>query len=225
MTSFNDAALWQPFAPASSAVPAFAQDGTGFAPLAVTPAAGEASGWLPPLRSDEQAESEARIRTLHDGAYQRGFDDATRAERERAEARCATALASVAGVAAQLETIVAEFACDRERDVHAVAMAAARHIVQQEVAADAAIVGQLVRRAIELLPQDHLIEIKLHPADLATLEGALASMAPSGRGVTLQWSADAEVERGSFLVETPHRIIDGRTDTALRALYERFEHE
>ena len=87
------------------------------------------------------------------------------------------------------------------------------------------LMSALVRRAIEQLPLDHTLEVRLHPDDLATLAPSLEAMAAPGRHVKLQWSSDASIERGGFVVETPHRIIDGRTDVALRTLYEKLDHE
>jgi hypothetical protein len=44
---------------------------------------------------------------------------------------------------------------------------------------------------------------------------------PPGRGLTIQWNADPTLGRGDFVVESPQRVVDGRLDVALQALYER----
>jgi len=225
MTSFSDAGLWQPFVPPAAGGIALVPS-PAFAPTleAVTPSDATPS-WLRPLHTETELEQRAAVDAVRDEAFRRGADEASRSERARADERCATALQAVARAAAHLEQIAAEFARDRERDVQAVALAAARAIVQHELTIDALRVGELVKRAIEQLPLDHVLEVRLHPDDLATLGEGLAGLVPAGRTVTLQWLSDPSIERGGFLIETPHRIVDGRTDVALRALYERFDRE
>jgi flagellar biosynthesis/type III secretory pathway protein FliH len=223
MTSSSDAG-WRPFA---AFVPSLVPGGMAFAPAPAETIESKpgSNDWLPPLRTRPELDALAAERDREERAYSRGADEATRAERSQAEARCATALQAVAGAAAHLAGIAEEFARDRERDVQAIAIAAARHIVQHELALDPLRVAELVRRAVELLPTDHTLEIRLHPDDLATLRSGLEAMAPPGRNLHLSWLADADLERGGFVIETPHRIVDGRADVALRALYERLDHD
>jgi flagellar assembly protein FliH len=226
MTSSSDA-LWQPFVPAGPpALRLVPEPGAFTQPAVATHGATlEPPSWLPSLRSHVEVDADAARRSLEEMAYRRGLDEGARAERVRADLRCATALDAVARAAAHLEAIAAEFARDRERDAQAVALAAARHIVQHELTIDTLRVGELVRRAIELLPLDHVLEIRIHPLDLDTLRAGLDTMAPAGRNVRLEWRPDAAIDRGGFVIETPHRIIDGRADVALRSLYERLDHE
>jgi hypothetical protein len=57
--------------------------------------------------------------------------------------------------------------------------------------------------------------VRLNPADLGAL-----GLGP-GAGAPVQWTADPVLEPGSFVVESPARVVDGRTDVALRQLFER----
>jgi flagellar biosynthesis/type III secretory pathway protein FliH len=66
-----------------------------------------------------------------------------------------------------------------------------------------------------------VLDVRLHPADLEALGSSLDHLTPQGRGLTLQWVPDPALERGSFVVESALRVVDGRTDVALRTLYER----
>ena len=226
MTSSSEA-LWRPFVPAGRPALTLVPKPEAFTSPAGAPQAERVGvpDWLPSLHTSTQLDAEQARRTLEEQAYGRGLDEGARAERVRADARCATALQAVHHAAAHLEAISAEFARDRERDAQAVALAAARHIVQHELTIDTLRVGELVRRAIELLPLDHTLEIRMHPSDLETLRAGLDALAPTGRHVRLDWRSDASIDPGGFVIETPHRIIDGRTDVALRSLYERLDHE
>jgi len=211
MTSSSDAMLWQPWASAGDA---------GRADATAAPE----GDWLPALSADGGAAESAR-RHIEDVAYRRGHEEAVRGERERVEARCANALHAVVRVTEQLEGIVGQFAHDRERDLQAVAIAIARHLVQHELTIDPMRIGELVRRALELLPPEHAFEARLHPEDFEMLGPVLARLQPEGRNVKLNWVADPGIERGGFVLESPQRVVDGRTDVALRALYEKLDHE
>lgn len=222
----HDLPAWRPLelgAPAAHPVPPAARFAEAFGPGAATATAGPE--WLAPLRTDAENRSEARTSAALEAAHARGLEEGTRNERARADERCRTALEAVARAAAHLDEIAAEFARDRERDVHGLAVAVARQIVQHELTIDPLRVGELVRRALELLPLDPAIEVRLNPADLATLADSLEGAVPPGRQVRVQWLSDPSLERGGFVIETPHRVVDGRADVALRTLYERLDRD
>lgn len=222
MTSSSDRDLWTPLSLARVEL----SPGAGVvAEPEPAPAASVVSGgdgqWLPQLASDDD-----RARALReDEAYRRGRADASREESARADERCRTALQAVARAAAHLESISAEFAHDRARDVQALALAVARKLVHRELEESPELLGTLVSRALELLPLDHVLDVRLNPADLQTLGANADQLIPAGRTVRVQWIADSTVDKGGFLVESPARIVDGRTDVALRTLYERFDRD
>jgi hypothetical protein len=39
--------------------------------------------------------------------------------------------------------------------------------------------------------------------------------------MAVHWIADPSLDRGSFRLSSPERLVDGRADVALRSLYER----
>ena len=92
-----------------------------------------------------------------------------------------------------------------------------------EVVTDPTVVADLVRQAMELLPTESTLEIHLNPADLQALQGTLGESVPPARGMSIEWSPDVTLERGSFVMETPLRLINGRADIALRKLYDRMD--
>jgi flagellar biosynthesis/type III secretory pathway protein FliH len=65
------------------------------------------------------------------------------------------------------------------------------------------------------------VEVHLNPEDLASLRNHAEMPGADGRVAEIQWVPDAEVERGGCTLETPHRVVDGRIDLALRDLYAR----
>jgi len=211
MTSSRDRAQWKPLELADPEL----------GPAAAMASATATADWLPSLARPAEDHA-AQSREL---AYQQGYAAALAAERGRMESDAKRALSAVARVAEQMATLQTDFARDRERDLHTLAVAIARQVVQHELTISPERLTALVHAAIELLPHDPRIEVRLHPADLAALGAALDGLVPAGRGLELTWTPDASLERGGFVVETPQRIVDGRADVALRELWERLGHD
>jgi flagellar biosynthesis/type III secretory pathway protein FliH len=138
--------------------------------------------------------------------------------------RLGPALEALARIADQLEASRLRFDHDRERNLRGLALAVAHQIVQRELATDPSIVNDLVARALELMPASAPVEVRVSPGDLAALSDDLQQLAAAGRPVPVQWLSDPALGPGSFMIESPLRIVDGRTDVALRTLFERLEH-
>ncbi len=164
-------------------------------------------------------------RTEAEEAYDRGYADGLRDGAARVQPRVRTALEALGRVGEYLHTAHTSFLRDRARDLHGLALAIARRLVQREIQADPALLRELVGRALELVPAEPQLEVRLHPEDLAVIESGLATAAPGGEIPSIRWVADPDLERGGFVVESPVRLVDGRTDFALRTLYERLEYE
>jgi flagellar assembly protein FliH len=187
--------------------------------------ASEPRPWLPEFPGSGRGLAEREPPTAEQRAFEAGVAAGVAEERARNEERARDAMQTLARAAEQLEAIQAEFARDRERDLHGLALAVARQMLQREVQLDPTLVVGWVRRALELLPLDTLIEVRMHPGDLAALgEAAKESLSP-GAHVQLTWVADAGLDPGGFVLETPQRVVDGRADVALRQLYERLDHD
>ena len=158
-------------------------------------------------------------------AWRRGFDEGTRRGVSEATELLRPAAEALRRVVERLETAESAFARDRAAHVEALALAVARKLVQREVQADPTLVRDLVAHALALVPHDTMIEIRIHPLVLEAVSTALEQTAPAGGGVTLEWIPDPALERGSFMLETPQRLVDGRADVALRSLFERLDHD
>jgi flagellar assembly protein FliH len=154
-------------------------------------------------------------------AYARGHAEGMEAGAGQAEAYVRSALQALAGAAQSLRAVQAAFASEMEQNLYVLALAVARQIVQREVAADATIIHDLVRRAAETLPLDAALEIRLNPADLAALGSDPDLYGAGGRRLEVHWVAEPSIERGGYMIETPQRVIDGELDAALKTLYER----
>jgi len=158
-------------------------------------------------------------------SYESGFADGREQGVAEGYEKMLPALETLSGLTEALEQTHADFRLDLERGLHALAMAVARQLIQREVKADPTIVSDLIERALDLVPHDLMLEVRLNPTDLEVLHGKLDQLEIAGRPLNVQWIEDASLERGSFLLETPLRVVDGRTDEALRTLYERLGHD
>lgn len=108
-------------------------------------------------------------------------------------------------------------------DLQALALAVARELVLREVSAHPDVIRDVVRRALELAPADAKLRVRLHPEDLATIADWRAEAAAT-RGGEVEWAADPEQARGGCVAETAQRVIDGRVDQALLAVFDRIRH-
>ncbi len=151
----------------------------------------------------------------------RAFEAGRAAGEAAATARLESAVRAMRRAASAREEDRDDFEAARTLNLEALALAIARHRVDRAYEADPGLVATLVERAMRLLP-DGPPSVRLNPSDLervrATLAGGDESHAPA------RLVADAEIAPGNFVIESPQRLVDGRTDVALRRLYERFEH-
>jgi flagellar assembly protein FliH len=157
-------------------------------------------------------------------AYARGLEDGRREAADEAERRLGGARTAMAGAAAALEHERATFARRGEESLYAIATALAQRLLQRELALDPTVVRDLVRRALEAVPLEGTLEVRVHPADLAALGHDLELYAPGGRRLELRWVPDPGIGRGGFMIETPLRVVDGRVEKVLEAALERLLH-
>jgi flagellar biosynthesis/type III secretory pathway protein FliH len=158
-------------------------------------------------------------------AWRRGYDEGTRRGVSEATELLEPGAEALRRVVERLETAESAFARDRAAHVEALALAVARKLVQREIQADPSLVRDLVAQALTLVPHDTMIEIRVHPLDLEAVGTALEHTGMASGAVTLEWIPDPGLDRGSFMLETPQRLVDGRADVALRQLFERLDHE
>lgn len=167
--------------------------------------------------------ADAALQVESETAYRRGVEEGLRQAAVDAGQQSSTAVEALHKALELFNSSQEQLLRERERDLHALAVAVARKILQRDVQTDPTVVGGLVRQALELLPTDTTLEIHLNPADLQALPSMMADSVPPARGMTIEWSPDPTLERGSFVMETPLRLINGRADIALRKLYDRMD--
>ena len=156
--------------------------------------------------------------TVRDDDYTRGVADGERAMRAEFEASVVSALTALADAVERVQVHEAPWIANAEENLAAMAVVVARHVIDREVTTDGQIVTELVRRALQQLPLDQTVSIRLHPDDIAICEPLLAPDV-MGRVRDLRLLMDPNVQRGGCLVEGRERVIDGRVDTSLERAY------
>jgi flagellar biosynthesis/type III secretory pathway protein FliH len=206
---------------AAESVPGTVARPTSSAPR-VSAASSPATGWAPPALEEQRRPAPRRpARGERELGYEQGFTAGVEAGREAGDARVEPALRALDGLLQRLESTESEFARERERNLTALALVVARKLVQQEMEVHPEVLQSLVNRALEMVPAASASEVRMHPDDLEALVPGIEKLALEGRVPAVQWVGDPSLFRGSFMVDSPVRVIDGRVDSALRQLYER----
>jgi flagellar biosynthesis/type III secretory pathway protein FliH len=186
-----------------------------------TPGEDPVAAWGPPAIEGSRAQPAPASRDPLTAAYTRGFEEGIAEGTARAEAELAPLAELLGGLARALERDQQRARAGAERNVAALAVVVARWLFQRDVEHDPAILADLIRRAVRLLPTANGIEIRGHPADIETLNGRIDFTEFDGRPWSVRWVADPTLDRGDFTLASPERLVDGRADVGLRSLYER----
>ncbi|MEO8449500.1 MAG: FliH/SctL family protein [Gemmatimonadota bacterium] len=183
------------------------------------------SHWSPNDLAARKADSTAGTPELEADpiadAYDRGVQEGFAQGVARAEEQLRPAHETLAALLRALERERLVFTQTLERNLNAMAITIAHHLFQAEVEIDPSRIHELVRRAIALVPTESRFELRCHPADVEVLSTGPSLVEADGRRLRIHWIADPTFERGSFILESPERLVDGRADVALRTLYER----
>jgi flagellar biosynthesis/type III secretory pathway protein FliH len=191
-------------------------------PWAIPTAPAETGLWGPPDLGSKPTESDGgAIRDPVTDAHSLGFDEGFVAGVTQARAELGPAITTLGRLVAEIERELGSVRRRAEANIFALGLAVARWLMQRAVNEDPSLVEPLIRRAVSLLPAGTPIEIHANAADVEVLTNALALTEPDGRPIPVHWVADLTLERGSFRLVSPERIVDGRADVALRSLYDR----
>jgi flagellar biosynthesis/type III secretory pathway protein FliH len=179
------------------------------------------------LRDDLVREFEAQLGEMqarHEQelaeAYAAGMSEGQREGAAAAERRVATVVGALDEARRQLGALQDRWLANLDENVAVLAVGVARHVIGREVAADDTLVRARVANAMAEFPLDQPLNLRINPADLATLKAAFDVERAIGTR-ELRWTADERIARGGCLIEGRERIVDGRVDTALERVYRR----
>ncbi|GAA3149787.1 hypothetical protein GCM10010466_46160 [Planomonospora alba] len=175
----------------------------------------------------ERARAEARATGYAEG-WAQGREEARRAAaaevRDEAErvartearklARLESALSAIAASASRLEQQTAPGAAELEDLVVGTAYAIAEAVLGREVAHSPEPGREALARALELVPGNRPVLVRLSPADHAAMVGAgQNTFEVDGRSVTMV--VDARLKPGDAVAESDATAVDARLSTAM----------
>jgi len=178
-----------------------------------------------------RSETAARVRAedVEQAAFCRGFSDGERkgyeqGERDGREA----ALKQIEPVLQSLRQMLSELESLRRREVRTIekegvelALAVARKVVGQEIAAHPEAVAHLLRDAVRRLEHAGTLTIRMNPADLERLADVpsqlLKDLAEPGR---VRFEADASLSAGGCFIESEAGDVDARVEQRFRIVEE-----
>lgn len=166
-----------------------------------------------PAEPDPLQVAAAEAEGLREAARAAGYADGLAAGRERA----AEELARLRELAAALGETVEGFQQSLAGEVMELAVAVARQVLRQAVAADPAVVLPVIREAVASLPHGHpSLRLRVHPDVAARVDEALRQAPlPSG---DWQVQPDATVDPGGCRIETATGEIDATMPARWRAV-------
>lgn len=147
----------------------------------------------------------------------RAESEALRASvRERAEREARERI--VAQYAAIIEAAERE-ARQTERDIVALALEVARHVIGAEITMNPAAIEPIARKALARVRRARSVVLRVHADDLAYVcEHARAWLAPGAEPSVFEVVADNSVDRGGVVVECDLGRIDARIESQLQAI-------
>lgn len=98
------------------------------------------------------------------------------------------------------------------------AVLVAEQIVRRELDIAPGLVAELVEDVLRELEPSRTLLVRAHPDDVRQLEQRSEALVRAARTADLRIEADASVERGGCIFETPALQVDGRVRTRLEAL-------
>lgn len=175
------------------------------------------SGQTPASRSAEiVAAAEAAAVRIHQEARERGFAEGHAAGVAAAEETLASARAALDAAVEGLSAVRSDFVAAAESRAVDLALALAEKVVGAALAADPALVCDVVAGALRRTTGRDGIVIELNPDD-ADLVGAWIDASAAGARVTVDLQADRRVGRGGCIVRTSEGAIDAQLPEQLAA--------
>jgi flagellar assembly protein FliH len=155
-------------------------------------------------------------------AHEAGVREGEAAARAQAQAEIRPVVERLARTLEELAALRPRLREQAEEDLIRLAVAIARRVVRRELTIDPQAIVGLVRAALEQLASQEAVRIRLHPSDEAAVRACLGDAGSPAVEVT----ADATLERGSAVFETPRGNLDASANAQLaeieRGLTDRF---
>ena len=140
-------------------------------------------------------------------------------------AELTAALEALAAVAQRFDGLAETLRSQLEDGLAALALAVARKILVAEVKGGNYDIIEIVNRVLEQVPSSDDVAVRVHPDDLAALEGACGDDGrASERLRAMRWTGDPSLGRAECVVETPSGFVESLIETQLSVIDEEWRH-
>ena len=159
-----------------------------------------------------------------EAAFERGRKDGYAAGEAKGNETVKAALATLASTTEAFRNEAFLWREQLARNLHALAVAIAKQVVQRELRAEASEIERVVSLALTEFPMEEAVTVRINPADLGVLSAHAVEAHGEGSltgGREIKWRADPQIQSGGCVVEGVERLVDGRVDTALLRIYQR----
>lgn len=165
--------------------------------------------------SDE--EEEAQLRAALEDAFRRGRNEGMAEGKRQARQELAAAVGAANQAVDAIREEHDEWMTHLEGSLSALSVGIARYLIEKEIREDPGILQQLVERGLTRFPSDQTVKVHVNPTDLQLMRDSGADLSDPDRDV--RWLGDPTLPPGSFLLEGPECVLDGRVDKALEKVY------
>lgn len=170
-----------------------------------------------------QERHEAALAEARETAYEAGHAEGRAAAEEALHAELEAERATLIETGLRLQTMWQDYVAKCEPLLASLAFEVARQLLAAPLPQDVrAVTTQALARALQDLAESPSVEVTLHPEDLDRLSayGYLDDLGATHEG--LRWKADARLEPGDWVVQTPDAAIRHLKDELLNHLQSRF---
>jgi flagellar assembly protein FliH len=148
-------------------------------------------------------------------AYQRGLSEGVTIGKAQAAAEIQPVLERLGRSLAELSALRPRIRRDAEKDLLKLSIAIARRVLHRELTLDPESIEGLIKVALEKLQSRELWRVRVHPEQEAPIRASLERFANSQKAELV---ADASLQIGDVLFETPHGTIDASIESQLREI-------
>ncbi|MDX1548356.1 MAG: FliH/SctL family protein, partial [Rhodothermales bacterium] len=166
---------------------------------------------------------EAALAEARETAYEAGHAEGRAAAEEALHAEIEAERATLIETGLRLQTMWQDYVAKCEPLLASLAFEVARQLLAAPLPQDVrAVTTQALARALQDLAERPSVEVTLHPEDLDRLSayGYLDDLGATHEG--LRWKADARLDPGDWVVQTPDAAIRHLKDELLNHLQSRF---
>ncbi len=159
--------------------------------------------------------AQERAAMIERQAYQEGFAQGETAGRRMGLAQAAPGVEAIARLVERFDQLMKETLAAMEPEIVRMVLAIAERVIHTVIAEDHTVVQRVVQAALKELDDRWAVTIKVNPGDYEFLEATRAQWLRVEYASKVTLTADASVEPGGCIAQTPQGLVDATLKTIL----------